>query len=228
MLISVTDRKMVSGVEAPGTMKGDPPRAHTYDWRTTGPGNTRGVRAYFGVCDLHDALSATYGTDAHLVTYVLTRDGEPVDPHPRINKSALSWLDGEGFEVSAGVLMADVDNPGHAAWTPDMLSGFRSRWLTDPAPGAGVYLTAHGYRLVQPLDEPVSVAIVERYIAAWHAELRSAGIEPDSHCRDWTRLYRLPNVLRAGQPYVSPYIDLSRMRPRVIHPIDPPKGEAVA
>ena len=52
-------------------------------------------------------------------------------------------------------------------------------------------------------------------------------LAPDMSCRDFTRLFRLPHVRRAGRAFESPLVDLSRMRPRADirpHPKAQPGG----
>lgn len=211
--IAVARHKRVVGVDA----KDD-------DWRIPAgqPGNTRlgGAHAAFEVLPLADALLRAYKSDAHLATYTVS-NGAPLDRQPRVTKAGLPWVKGEGYSLTSSALFADVDNPGHGDWTPELRAAFDEQWRTLPVlQTCGVYLTSHGYRLVQPLPHPVAVPEIELYQAAWLAELRAAGIAGvDLGCRDWTRLYRLPNVVRDGTPYRSPLVDFSRMEPRAIEPI---------
>ncbi len=154
---------------------------------------------------LEEALTRVWATDAHLVTYVVEGDAER---QPRLRKE--SWTR-YGIPVSVGVLMVDVDNPGHREWEPGESVG---------APeGAGIYLTRAGYRLVQPLTALVPPPVAERMLATWIAELRGMGVAVDERCRDWTRHFRLPHVVRDRKPYRSPLVDLTGMRPRSIAPM---------
>jgi len=226
--IAVAPHKRVSGVERPGTRKRDRSGKlveFTYDWRAPrgDDRNTRRIVPAFTTAPLVDALAVHYDTDAHLVTYyVVGHDGRPLERQPRVNKSALDWIMGEGYAVECGVLFCDVDHPGHGTWTPARVDAFEQLWHSaDVLATAGCYFTAHGYRLLQLLDEPVSVADVEPMLDTWLAELTAAGIDADPHCRDWTRLYRLPHVIRAGAAYESPRVDLSRMSPRLIPKLRP-------
>ncbi len=228
-LIAVSPTKFARGVRAPGSVVGKQPAASTFDWREPvgSPGNTHGVTASQRAVDLCAALSDVYTTDAHMVAYVLLQDGVPQATQPRINKSSLTWFAEQGYSVECDTVFADVDNPEHAVWSDELRDAFDRRWNLGAAPlnTCGVYLLTHGYRLVQPLDEPIPVADVERYIYSWHEELRAAGIDADPSCRDWTRVFRLPNVVRQGRPYSTPFADYSRMQPRVVTPLDIPKKD---
>lgn len=224
VLIAVAPHRAILGVEPPGHRKKVRGRldAWTYDWRDKhgSPGNTAGVRAQLDVLELAAALAIHHGTDAHLVTYVVSFEGVPLERQPRVNKRSLDWMHEQGFEVASDVLMVDVDNPQHGAWTAELRSSFDALWAKPPPAltTCGVYLTRGGYRLVQPLDEPIAVAELERYIVAWFAELEGQGIPVDWRAKDWTRLYRLPHVVRDRKPYRSPLVDLARMAPRLIDP----------
>jgi hypothetical protein len=233
-LLAVAPHRAILGVEPPGTRKkirgvlDD----YNYDWRCD-PGsdaNTARIEPSFEVLNVTDALGREYATDAHLVTYVVTQAGVPLEHQPRVNKPALDWIYEQGFEVSADVLIADVDNPDHRPWDDASRAMFDQLWAAPPTPltTCGLYLTKHGYRLIQPLDEPIAVSELERYIVAWHVELEAAGVDVDQRCRDWTRLYRLPHVRRDGKAYVSPFVDLDRMQPRTVEPVErvDPKPDA--
>lgn len=190
------------------------------DWRIARgePGNDRelragvvGIDAPYTVTALDNALAATYPTDAHLVAYVLRDASGPLRTQPRINKSGLPFILSLGFGVSIDTLIADVDNPGHCDWTPELEAIAHAE---DARLGtAGVYYTSHGRRIVQPLRRAIDVSLAEGVLDGWLASLEALGILADSSCRDWTRHFRLPHVRRAGQPYRSPRVDLDRMRP---------------
>ena len=211
MLLAVTAHKRVRGVAPPG-------KVGTSDWREQrgSAENTRRVSPAFAVLELHVALSRHYRSDAHLVGYVISPE---LRRQPRLNKSSLPWLAGQGFHPTSSVLICDVDNPGHVPWTGELRARWGQQWARLPVLSTvGAYETAHGLRLLQPLPAPVPVLEVELRTATWLDELRTAGLDPDSSCRDWTRLYRLPHVLRDGVRYTSPWVELARLSPRDIPP----------
>lgn len=159
----------------------------------------------FEVLELCDALGREYSTDAHLVTYVVDRASK----QPRIKKSSLVKF---GASIRVHCLFCDVDNPDHGDWTEALRSMAREREAElRVLQSVGVYETAHGLRYIQPI-EPVPVEDAERHLARWLDELRAAGVDADPTCKDWTRHYRLPNVMRGGARYRSPFVSLSKMR----------------
>lgn len=220
-LIAVAADKFARGVDEPGApIKGI--GSATYDWREEpgSPGNTAPVFAHYEVLDLRKALEQRYSSDAHLVTYyLLSSDGVPLRRQPRIRKTALPWLLSQGYSVEVDTLFCDGDNPGHIGWTEELLDDFRNKLDSlEVLSTSGYYTTAHGYRFIQPLDEPVVAAEAERYIVGWLHELEDAGIAVDWGCKDWTRHFRAPYVRRDGRRTVSAMIDLGRAAPRIVRP----------
>jgi hypothetical protein len=121
-----------------------------------------------------------------------------------------------------GVFFCDVDNTDHAPWTEELFADAMEQYESlEVLQKAGIYHTAHGRRIVQPIDSPIPVQEVEPYIRRWFLTLEQAGLRVDWACRDWTRHYRLPHVHRQGKPYRSPWVDLSRMRAIEIPPLEP-------
>ena len=171
----------------------------------------------FEVLELRDALTRVYPTNAHLVTYVVPG----LRRQPRINKPGLATFD--GFP-EVGVFFCDLDNTPHVPWTPAMHEAALGRYESlEILQTAGIYHTKNGARVVQPLVRPLPVEQVEPYIARWFGELKAAGLNPDKACKDWTRLFRLPNVFRDGEHFRTPYLNLDRMQPIALEPLwDPP------
>ena len=152
----------------------------------------------FQPVELREALTRDYTTDAHLVTYVV----EGQERHPRIRKKG---LDSYGKPVRVYCLFCDVDNPDHGDWTEELRYEAREREAKlSILQTVGVYETSHGLRYIQPLESPVKAEDAERYLAAWLNSLTQAGVNADPTCKDWTRHYRLPNVVRRGRKFVSP------------------------
>ena len=150
--------------------------------------------------ELLEALNRTWATDAHLVMYVCpTPDGK----QHRLSKSHAHEYP---YPPTVSVLFADIDNPGHAPWTDALMDAAHLKW--QKVPTAGIYTTAHGYRLVQPLVEAVPYTEEEDYIKGWWFELLKVGILFDESCRDWTRHYRLPHVTRNGRAFRSTLVNI--------------------
>jgi hypothetical protein len=218
-LVAVARQKLIAGVDAPDF------RGHTYDWRRpvgTEP-NTKGITAALEVSDLGNALAERWASDAHFVTYVVREGGSPVMRQPRVNKAGAAWLREQGFELGAEVLVADVDNPGHAPWTPALRAQLAELYRRAPSLAtAGVYLTAHGFRVLQPLARAMPVEAFEVALRGWLMTLEADGVAIDWSCAEWARMYRLPRVRRDGRAHDGEQL-LDRMRP-----IDPPAVRAVA
>ena len=200
-------------------------RAADGDWREPAgsEANKAGIVAAYTVSDLSNALAATYSTDAHLVACVLRLDGVPERFQPRLTKPSLAWLLDQGYAVSAEVLVADLDNEGHAAWASEQAATEAAAAVALELGTVGVYVTAHGLRVLQPLLAPLTPEQGEAATRAWYLELERHGLTPDWSCVDWTRHYRLPHVVRAGARYRSPAVLVDRMRP-----VAPPAGLAGA
>lgn len=166
------------------------------------------------VLPLVEALERVYTTDAHMVSYVagghrLLKDHE--HPTPPMTH----------------VLLVDVDNPGHAPWNDETFAAWLAWYPTLPILATcGVYATKGGWRIVQPLEEPIPSTEVEPYILGWYDELHEAGILPDPACKDWTRLMRLPHVWRKTGPYQSPRVALEQMVNRTPRPAPANRPEA--
>ncbi len=176
-------------------------------------GSGRELAHSFEVLELHDALTRTYPTDAHLVTYVV----EGAARQPRINKAGLPFFNGR---VQVEAFFCDIDNANHSNWNRVLLHAALAQYDSlDVLQSAGIYHTEHGRRVVQPIEKPIPVAEVEPYLRRWLLQLEKAGLPVDWACRDWTRHFRLPNVRRRQYPYSSPYMRLDRMRPIPLEPI---------
>ncbi len=183
-------------------------------------GRREKVPRAFEVLHLHDALTRTYTSDAHLVAYVVPG----AERQPRINKPGLPYWPEPTPEI--GVFFADLDNTPHVEWTNEKRDAAIARYeSSDILQTAGIYHTKKGARVVQPIVRPIPVTEVEPYIARWHAQLWEAGLEPDKACKDWTRLFRLPNVFRDGEQFRTPYLNLARMRPIALEPLWEPAPE---
>lgn len=205
--LAVAPTKYAAGIEAPGTRARRSGEPRTYDWRAP-PGddeNTAGIEAVYRVTALLDALKTTYETDAHFVAYILRhRNGSPLSCQPRINKSALGWLENQGYEVKLGCLVADVDNPGHAAWSSPEIERAEAERVSVLLETCGIYTTAHGMRVLQPLKREIPIQDAEGCLRAWLADLEGKGLAVDWSCTDWTRHFRLPNVRREASEHARP------------------------
>jgi hypothetical protein len=111
--------------------------------------------------------------------------------------------------IVGNLLALDFDLPEHVTWTEPYRDKMQAkilaaaqRWPLIAAPTV-FYVTSGGFRLVWALDEPVPVqgqGGLEDLLYGLVAEAHMAEITVDTACKDWTRLFRLPRVVRADKP----------------------------
>jgi hypothetical protein len=172
--------------------------------------NLEQVRAGYRVRELRSALQAHYRGDTHLVTYVVAG----ASWQPRINKAGLQAFPHEVFVES---FFCDADNSGHARWDEALERAALAEYdALEVLQTTGVYHTRGGRRFVQPLARCLPVLQAEPALARWLASLEVAGLEVDWACRDWTRHFRLPHVVRGGVFEEARVLLLDRMRPLVL------------
>lgn len=157
------------------------------------------------VTRLTEALSTEYLADEHCVAYVvLDPSGSVVPRPPRVDKEGLTELTQRGYRLVFGSRWADIDEPKapgaaeHAALTDE-------RWTQYQAIlsqyDCAYYRTRGGARVVQTLSRLLGPAEYEVCIDRWLGELRAlmapvGSVVVDDQCSDWTRLMRLPKVVR--------------------------------
>lgn len=152
------------------------------------------------VMSLEDALALDYDTDAHYQTvrYNTSRDGEAA---PRLSKASVIPHDVD--DLIHDVLSFDLDTPGHvplvaapAAWASNV-----EHFLTSTALGrsATFYATRGGYRVLFVLDQPVSHEHYGAALRLMAEEMQRQGCPAPDPLYDWSRMMRLPCVLREGQ-----------------------------
>ena len=203
-MVACAPHKMIAGVKVPGTDG----LTHDFRYPRGSDENAKGVEAAFANIPFAQAMALAWTSDAHCTTYTVERDGVPLPAQPRVNKQALWWMRKQGFELRHHALWADIDLPDHdKTWRQ---SGWIARTsLADQyAYSAGLvdcwlYFTAKGLRAIRPLATPVLPEQYEALVTTWYADLEAQGIKPDGMCRDWTRLYRLPNVIRQGDTAIQ-------------------------
>jgi P4 family phage/plasmid primase-like protien len=142
------------------------------------------------------ALAHVYQTDAHFVPYYV----EGVQAIPRLTKRSLPLLRESGVSVRLAHVVADIDCPKGldvAGWFAGELDKIKAAQMALGA--AAAYRTRGGYRLLWTID-PVDPLTYEGLNARLRAALAQHGIEADPACSDWTRCYRLPFVVRDGEP----------------------------
>lgn len=168
----------------------------------------------FKILELKEALFREYDSDAHCILYV---DKDKLT-QPRIQKAHARNYNGT---LELHCLFADIDNPQHQKWTEETLTEHK-RYLQETGilNGYGYYYTSKGFRAFQVLELPVSVFTAEYFIYQWLLDLERKGLNVDLNCRDWTRLFRLPNVYREGKPYKSELISVEKLIPLHLDNLD--------
>lgn len=214
-LVAYAADKYSPGIESPGFS------GHTYDWRDepNTPNNTARVQDGYTVAPLTEACARVYKTGAHLVPYIVFRDGAPLAHQPRVNKGGYAWLLEQGYEVRLNTLLVDIDNPGHQEHGP-LAVELWTRRLREELPGFGFYVTSGGVRLVVALAEWTQPETAEEMLETLLCDLEAKGFKPDRKCRDWTRHYRLPHVYREDKRihYRSPAVEVDNLVPQTIAP----------
>lgn len=161
----------------------------------------RSPLALYETRPLQPALSESYSTDKAFCTwFVLQRDGRLVRTPPRIRKDHLSAIRSHGFTIVHTVQVADFDMVGHARLTPAVAVEVSRLLSREPV---GHYFTRAGFRIYRLLSRPLLPEHYEVAQQRWFAELRKllepvAQISIDASCGEWTRLMRLPRVVRDG------------------------------
>ena len=150
------------------------------------------------IVPLREGLEATYPTDAHVLPYYMTDEGQPLAQGLRLNKRCLQALRANGGEVLFSSIWLDIDGPKGGdlePWWAAQLAALGDL-PGEVAEGMGYYRTRGGYRLVWEL-EPVTAEPYEELVKGLRLEVLKHGIDADP-LDDWTRLYRLPKVARDG------------------------------
>lgn len=180
------------------------PRARVTGWPLTAESIRKRLTAEHHQCpELGDGLAREYATDAHHTAYA----PDPLAPR-RLTRKAI-----EHAPVAMQLVVFDIDCPeahrdGKAAsdaWRE--VEAPKQRALLEAHPGAVVFDTRGGYRVVALLEQPVAIATASDagawsrfYLLQLGYLSRRFGIIADPACKDWQRLYRLPHATRDGGP----------------------------
>lgn len=145
------------------------------------------------------ALTDAHDSDAHVACYST----------PEIDRRLAGGnVFAELTAVPMVMFLIDVEPEGHAEVTIEWWGAEREKIhrLFADHPGGFVYRTRGGYRVVYKIAPVVlgcaadAAAWKARYLAWLDVVEATYGIIGDRSCQDWTRLYRLPRVVRDGKP----------------------------
>ncbi|MCC6752001.1 MAG: hypothetical protein IT371_30390 [Deltaproteobacteria bacterium] len=185
-----------------------------------------------GATPPEEAFTKEWSHDAHFVCYGVidapdaTGEVKWVEPSwPRCNKASVQPLKDRGVKIVMNFAAFDLDTKDHKAWGagPDdphvdaYVAGLAKAFANDPllSEAYAFYVTKKGARLVYKLAKPIDVERVEPFLCGLAKRLEDAGVTLDAGtfkvdwaCVDWTRLFRLPKVMREGKPTWPCEIDL--------------------
>ncbi len=175
--------------------------------------------------DIAEVFTTAYPFDAHFAAY-----SNPAVPH-RLTHRAIEAT----AAIAMTLLVVDVEPEGHAPRTDAWDLEQAPRIATALDDGAYYYETRGGYRLVWRLEQPFVIRTrhdAERWKASYTAALEALeadyGIVGDRTCKDWTRLYRLPFVVRDGQTQEPETSDVNAMRTLSLRIVDVPEPTALS
>lgn len=180
------------------------------------PDSAEPPRIAYRTRPLIEALMDTWVEDAHLATYHVTRDSHLLDKSIRFSKQPelrhLERARAKGYAVAHAIRMLDADTEGHVPITPAQIAQVAQALRGKPF---GWYPTKAGVRLVQLLSRPLSPEEYEHHIMAWLAEVQALipFLHVDLKCREWTRLFRLPRVIRDGRNLWDTPVHLANLVP---------------
>lgn len=176
-----------------------------------------------------EAIEGEHPTDAHLVTYaVVGATGMLLPWWCRINKAFLPIVRSDGGDVVTTFVGVDIDPADSArCWADAKQRSVFARELAEGLTRAAedqrlpalarptaTYFTRRGARLLYVLSRFVPADLAEPHIRGLLSLIAPAlpsGFVADPKCADWTRLFRLPKVLRDGlQTSEESYFDLTK------------------
>lgn len=167
------------------------------------------------VMSLAAAVSATYDTDAMMVSYVIPG----AERMPLLKLAAVKLPD---MEVSMSVLTFDVDpeKGERAAGFKERMRGIVEDLAFDE--DIGWWETKRGYRVLVWLDR--AITDLESYNSVWRGYqdwFLQRNVAVDDRAKDFTRVMRLPNVVRDGKVLQGDWELPTKALPWVVAP--PPK-----
>jgi hypothetical protein len=170
-----------------------------------------------------EAFATVHKTDAHFTCYgVVNDEGALEERIPRLTKGVIPLLEEyqlvrSATQVVGTAVALDYDLPGHGKWSPGHWAEFLRTMaqVTTQRPLLGSpslwYTTAGGCRFVWFLGQATPVegaGGLEDLLSGMVAAAHQAGLIVDPACRDWTRIFRLPRVLRRDKPPTEAVTDV--------------------
>lgn len=195
------------------------------------------LSAPFGAVPWREAFERDWPTDAH-VQLVAVEPHDPAEPVFRLRKGIIPSVIEAGGSVLLRWIGVEWDTgkgDEHVPWTREAWDSFADRLAEAKVASAAFasllarvaaeYATRKGYRWFFRLEPPVDAPLGEAVARGVRAIFLAAGIDVDEKCADWTRLFRLPSVIRdgtatRGDPFwFPPILSDVALDPREIEPV---------
>lgn len=145
-----------------------------------------------------------FETAAHFTCYEVAGVGDD-ESWPRINKECLQSVREAGHDIVSNLLVMDWDipyeNDSKTAMREDHLNQFALMLFDHTGEIANwcmAYTTKHGGRIVYQMPVSVSVEAQENLVLALVKAWERVGVGMDEACKDWTRAFLCPRVIRDG------------------------------
>ena len=175
--------------------------------------------------DARKALIDKYRMDAHFLPYHVVDAAGEVEPESyRLHKTVLPKVRAAGNNVLIDLMVFDVDDEYAHKWNNANKDAkpmaARDEWQTETLDALekmpwfaelGIYSTRGGFRLIFRLPVPLEPEHYEQAHYAFGEELGQHGVKVDHACKDWTRCYRLPFVVRDNTPQEPLLCDLDKL-----------------
>lgn len=172
------------------------------------PLTVKALAAPVRLMPLKEALSTHFDYDAFLTTYYVAGETEQY----RLTKPSLRKIRHGGGVVEHHAVVVEIDTKDifgeKKPWKPEQRHVFLAM-LGDVAPyppPSFIYWTKNGARLIYALSSPISPEVYEAAVRRLIKEYTLSGLKLDVSCTDWTRLFRLPNVVRDEERLMSPIL----------------------
>lgn len=170
-------------------------------WGKRGDTNVTENMEISGLTDVREALEKQYDTDAHGAAYMI--EGEEVCA--RLAKDVLRIEDVKN-RLKMVAAFVDLDRYEHSEW-PDRDSAVRNvALLARLFPNAAVFTTRRGIRLVFLLARPTPALAYAQVAGPIVEDVKdkiakaAVDVAVDDTTVEWTRLFRMPKVMRDGTP----------------------------
>lgn len=170
-------------------------------WGKRGDTNVTENMEISALTDVREALERSYDTDAHGAAYMI----ESEDVCARLAKDVLR-IDDVKNRLKMVATFVDLDRHEHSEW-PDRDTAVRNvALLARLFPNAAVFTTRRGIRLVFLLARPTPAVayaqIAGPIVEDVKAKIQTAAVDVavDDTTVEWTRLFRMPKVMRDGTP----------------------------